>query len=180
MLKFNVGGIFFETLRNTVEPCRALSSIVYANQYSKDDIFLDRDPVVFAALLKLLRGYQCPETLFNIDVLSELVYWNHEMLDVELPAWIKPQPLTVNTLDPYESECFSTTHGLLSVESILRLVSMKLLDGPLSRFTVCKAVGAVQGWIESGWVENKEIELATVRYQFQKYFDKPRLFYLKK
>jgi hypothetical protein len=180
MIKLNVGGTRYATSQATIDDCKDLSAHVYAHQYQKDDIFVDRDPVVFGKMLKLLRGYDCMDYRLDNDVLCELVYWNHEMVNIEVPDWLKAQPLTVHTLDPQQTELFDQTHGLLTLDAINRMKTLKLIDSALS-VTVCKAVGALQGWIESGWVENRQIRLAVLRYQFDAHFlNGSRLFSLKK
>ena len=180
MIKLNVGGTKYATSQATINDCRDLTALVYALQYQKDDIFIDRDPVAFSKMLKLLRGYDCLEYKWDNDVLCELVHWNHVMTNVEIPDWLKAQPLTVHTLDPQQSELYDQTHGLLTLEAINRLRSALLVDASLPMI-VCKAVGASQGWIESGWIDHKQLRLATIRYQFDAHFSKEsRLFSLKK
>jgi|JI10StandDraft_1071094.scaffolds.fasta_scaffold18702_7 hypothetical protein len=178
MINFNVGGTKYTTSQTTVDGCKELTALVYSKQYQKDDIFLDRDPIVFGKMLKLLRGYDCLEYMWDNDVLCELVFWNHVMLSVEVPDWMKPQPLTVHTLDPQQSELYDKTHGLLTLDAITKLKNMKLIDAAIVT-PVCKAVGALQGWVESCWMEHEQLNLATLRYQFQTYF-KVRQFSLKK
>lgn len=178
MINLNVGGTKYATSQTTIEGCKDLMSLVYSKQYQKDDIFIDRDPLVFGKMLKLLRGYDCLDYKWDNDLLCELEFWNHTMLSVEVPEWLKPQPLSVHTLDPQQSEMYDKTHGLLTLDAINKLKNMKLIDSSFN-VPVCKAVGALQGWIESGWVEHRQIELATIRYQFQTYWT-ARLFGLKK
>lgn len=180
MLQINAGGTVFATTVNTISHCKLLHDTVAARKSSEEIIFIDRDPTVFGKMLKLLRGYYCPEFQYDNDVLIELLHWKHEMIGATLPEWLKPKTLTVHTLDPQQSEAFGATHALLPVSAIQKLVDMKIVNGPTERYVICKAVGATQGWIDSAWIENKEIELAILRYHFQMHFENPRMFGLKK
>lgn len=178
MITLNVGGKVFLTTSETLSDCLGLNDLVYLKKHSEGDIFLDRDPIVFGKMLKLLRGYPVYPLIVSdvsIDILYELRYWNHKFVSVDVPDWLQPQTLTFHTLDPAQTDMYQKTHGLLPVSSVSLLVKSGYLPYH-TNYTKCIIIGATTPWVDCVWVPLKEIELVTVRYQFETFFGNSRLF----
>jgi hypothetical protein len=178
MIQLNVGGTSFATSSKTLKSCgrfRAILDDLQGLQGQQDDkpIFLDRDPVVFSRTLKTLRGYPCGRELINdSDLISELVWLEHDFLDGELPEWLDDaihpadSKNTNHTLDPVQSARYSQTRVLVASDALEKLERVL----PANQYPKCVVVGVGEGWVNSQWVPVHDIDTAKMKLRFMKYF----------
>lgn len=163
----NIGGTKFQTTIETLQPCRKL-----IEQLGNEHTFLDRDAETFSKMLKLLRGYPViREFTSDKDVLYELFFWNHEMLEVEIPKNYKSVPLTVYTLDQAQTENYGKTHQLIQDVAVDHMLEHKFLPFE-NQYVKCVVVGAPINWKDCYWVPNELVDMARLKYKFVKYFCK--------
>ena len=122
-------------------------------------------------MLKLLRGYPVHrESIQDMDVLKELIHWNHKLLDEEVPENYHPVSLTVYTLDQQQTESYGRTHTLIQKTGMCHMMDYSFL--PPKKYTECVVVGASVDWKDCNWVPSELIDLAIIKYKFAKYFCK--------
>ncbi|XP_031103934.1 BTB/POZ domain-containing protein At3g09030 [Ipomoea triloba] len=94
-VKLNVGGKLFETTVSTLQsggPDSLLSAL--SNRPSHDEVFIDRDPEIFSALLSLLRTNRLPSTarrFSNQELIDEALYYG---IDSQLRSALAPIQLS--------------------------------------------------------------------------------------
>jgi hypothetical protein len=166
MIRLNIGGTKLQTCSDTLSTCRSLLEEISTTE---GEVFLDRDPKIFTKLLKLLRGYPVHRKyIIDSDVLRELIHWDHEMLDIDLPENYHPVPLTVYTLDQQQTESYGKTHTLVQKAGMCHMMDYGFLAP--ENYLECVVVGAPVDWNDCNWIPNELINLAVIRYKFAKYF----------
>lgn len=179
MIVLNVGGTTFQTTTQTLYKCRRFKELLCAN--TKRDgtpsgtpsgthggthsggcdppIFLDRDPVVFARMLKFLRGYPISQIETDHELICELIYWQHYFTDIALcpcisGAAVKYHQIAecVNLPDSTEVNHYSKTHFLIPLEVALKLFT-ELEHVPNPRMPLFQVVCS-PGWNDHVWVEH--------------------------
>lgn len=172
IVNINVGGISFVTTTETLRPLSKLIKRLEATSPTVSGaIFFDRDSATFAKILKLLRGYPCRAYMTDPDVIHDLIYWKHDMLKIEIPNWLHPQIQATHTLDPHQKDTYGTTHSLMALTTIDRLLLNGFINGTQFDYPICNPVGAPQNWVDSAWVSKDVIETALIRYRFASYFN---------
>jgi hypothetical protein len=86
-IKLNVGGRHFETTRETLLNAEYFKCILEGNwseSNSNKEIFIDRDSDLFSDVLKVLRGYDVPQTyLLSQELLFYGIELNYEKREHE-------------------------------------------------------------------------------------------------
>lgn len=172
--RLNVGGRIFITTADTVAQCTRLAEAVQGG----DEIFLDRDPDVFACALKVLRGYPAAQTqaVQDEDVLHELSFWKHSFSQAELPKWMQQSETrfsdiepSIHTLDPVQSTQYGRTHVLVIANVVDILVKMGALplQGDVNEaYPLCRVVGAEAEWNDCRWVRTALLRRAEMRVRY--------------
>lgn len=176
-LCLNVGGRTFSTTKSTLEKCVLLYACVA--ETADQDVLFDRDPDVFARMLKVLRGYPgaINSALKDADVLHELQHWEHEFACQALPKWMEEGSeysfeavkSSIHTLDCSQSAQYGQTHKLVIGSVVKQMIEMGALLKE-EEYPICQVVGAKKNWIERCWVETKTLQMAKVRVRYMNYF----------
>ena len=100
--------------------------------------------------------------------LDRVNFLGHEFLDVTLPSWMqnaaRELASSIHTLDPEQATAYGTTHVLVCVAAVERLLSLGLLTGEKP---ICRVVGVKQDWEDCQWVSKTEFELAKKKMMFR-------------
>ena len=151
VVKLDVGGRLFSTSEETLLDKRSspfFSKLFSERQDSESAIFLDRDPELFALLLKYLRNgsslptYLSPQSVH--ELIMEALFWNVNSLLNELLVFLKPRK---TALDIYGMELYGRDYSKLDL-SYLHFVNCDLTNSKLdgcdlqaTRFTDCNLEG---------------------------------------
>lgn len=169
IIRLNVGGTIFETLKKTVSDCANIALQVEGSAGGSaggSAIFLDHDPSVFSRTLRVLRGYPCYNLLGDEDVLHQLQALGHSFINIPIPEWAEARLLTssVHTLDPEQTVVYGDTHTLVMERSVERLIDLELLRE--REYFSCRVVGVREGWVDCSWVPKWEYKWAILKLKF--------------
>lgn len=94
VIRLNIGGVYFETTKDTLRTCDYFR-LIFENSKPSNELFIDRSPHIFKHILSLLRDplYQFPD-----KYLSELDFYLVDRKQHKTDNKLDAQQLSLNRI----------------------------------------------------------------------------------